>query len=234
MPESNFNPYQSPPIPEDSNLPPGHDPRLRPVATGLKLIHSGILLSLVACIVGFPSTALTGGTNLITFLMTILLIVGVVLIQIGPLFCVAVPVGLGLRPSAIATIILQSAFLGLVVFQLAYWRAFPWYAIGSGIFAFFASAAFLIFMFRTLQYMRRSDLLKRTRNVCFIGLGVLAGTLAVTFLVETDDPGVAGLIAIVTCGFSYLVLFVAYANLVNAIAYAISNPEKNSKQVGLA
>jgi hypothetical protein len=234
MPKSTFNPYQSPAIPASPKIHPGHDPRLNPVATGLKLIHIGILLSLIAGTVGFPSLALAGNSSLITFLIAILLVLGVISIQLGTLFCIAVPVGIGLRPSAIATVILQSAFVGLIVLEMAYWRAFPWYAIGSGIFALFASASFLIFMLRTSLYIQRDDLVRRTRNVVFIGLGVFAGTLAVAFLVETDDPSVSGLIGMVSCGFSYLVLFVAYANLVNALADAIRNPATKKKPVGLA
>ena len=228
------NPYQAPSTESEQLVDAFLDKRLTTAATGMKLMYVGILLILLACIFGAPGTLLSAGSRVVTILMSTLGLVGFLLVNLGPLSCTTVPSGIGLRSFAVTTVVAQFVSITLALPQVVRFVVSPWFAIAALLCAVFASTMFLIFLYRTAKYIRRPDLVRQARNVFLIAGIVISGTLAVAFFVDSNDMGTPSLIAIVASVFAFTLLFVAYANVVNAVSDAIRTPGKVRRYSGLA
>ena len=239
MSESGPNPYEAPaPIGDADGVPgmaPLLDGRLSLTALGLKLIYWGILILLISWIAMIPfglfvsvSNAPMNSGQIIQWGFIGVTLVGFALVNLGPFLCMSAPAGHGLRPLAIATVltillvwlsaILESTVNGLPRLSVG----------GSSLFVPLALALFLAFLHRLTRVIGREDLRRRCRFVFFLGVAIVVLTIGQVFLarmVTSINP--LWLMWGVVFFLGALVLFVGYANLVNAIANAIRRPDES-------
>ncbi len=247
MSESGPNPYQTPSVvevPTGANaLAEQHpllDGRLSVAALGMKLAYFGIVLLLLSWIAIIPFgivMATTVSSDLFELVIqwgyigVSMLAVG--MISLGPFLCLAVPAGYGLRPFAVATAIGIVLFWAGSVLQ-ATLGGFPVMATGlTAILMFATCTLFLAYLYRVCRAIDRDDLARRCRNVFLIG-GVLlvagiAGNLSSLSMFGNGLEIVATIVFILGC----LLLFVAYANAINATANAIRNPGMSAKRFSI-
>lgn len=219
------NPYEAPPTVESPLVDPEAMARgrLRTTALGLKTIHAGILLVLIGWALMVPTTLLFGGW-LIVVAITGAVLLGIVLVNIGPLFCLTVPDGIGLRPWVIATVVSQLFTIGFSI-ALPFLVGVPMtMSIVAGATGLLPTGLFLIFLYLLSQHIQRDDLVARARNV-FVYAGITL-LVAIAMTVVVDVTAFSNMLIISGVLLVFLVLFslVSYANLVNAIADAIRNP----------
>ncbi len=228
------NPYEAPATVESHLVDPDSlaEGRLRTTAVGLKTIHAGILLVLIAWALMVPTTLLFGGWWIVLALSAAL-VAGVFLVNIGPLFCLTVPSGLGLRPWVIATVITQVFTMGLSIaipFLIGVPMMISVIAAATGL---LPMGLFLVFLYLLSQHIERVDLVRRARNV-FIHAGITI-LVAIATTVAVDLSTFSNTMIISSVLFLFMVIFtlVSYANLVNAIGDAIRNPRTPKPLVGV-
>ncbi|MGI9474241.1 MAG: hypothetical protein ACR2NZ_22055 [Rubripirellula sp.] len=217
------NPYQAPSTASEPLDDAFQDKRLRTAATGLKLMYVGILLILLAFIMSFPASIFEIRPGIVLMLIAILGFGGLLLVNVGPLMCTTVPKGLGLRSFAIATVIAQFVSVTFALSQSLNPTFSAMLGIAAILFALAAATLFLVFISRTARHIQRTDLVKRTRNVFLIGAVVLCGLMPAFLLFDSREIQANAVITIVSI-FAFALLFVAYANLVNAVGNAIVRP----------
>lgn len=223
--EPQLNPYAAPTTPGEVVAPPTDvmSGQLRLAAIGLRMIYGGLLGILVAWIgmIGVSLLGVNSGPAAAVFV--IVSMIALVVINLGPLLCLSVPTGYGLRSFAMAAVVTQ--FCAIACFVATF-------VLGSAIFNFgvlalslAAASLFLMFLYRLAQQLRRTDLVRRSRNVGVLGAVVTFGVFPATWFgaVIDADFQVAMVMAIGVIAGTVLAI-VMYANLVNALAKAISSP----------
>jgi hypothetical protein len=209
------------------------DGQLSLTAWGLKLIYWGILILLITLIAAFPIGFVASPPNagwdlgqIIQWTFISVTLIGFALVNLGPFLCLSAPAGHGLRPLAFATV-LSILLIWLSVMLEAMVRGLPWFAVGgSSLLLVLAFTFFLAFLYRLTGVIGRDDLRSRCRIVFFVGAAVVLLMLGQVFLARLGSAAnPLWLVLGMTVFLSALVLFVGYANLVNAIANAIRHPE---------
>jgi hypothetical protein len=238
MSESGPNPYEAPAPVGTAEAVPGTAPlldgQLSLTALGLKLIYWGILILLITLIAALPisfvgstSNADLGLAQILQWAFVSVSLAGFALVNLGPFLCLSAPAGHGLRPLALASVltillIWLSVMLGSTV------NGLPWFAVGgSSLLLVVAFAFFLAFLHRLSRVIGRDDLRRRCKFVFFLGATVILLMLGQAFLARMATvANPLWLVLGMAVFLSVLVLFVGYANLVNAIANAIRHPER--------
>ena len=194
------NPYASPGY--EPATSPGvqwartSSPSLQKTALGLSLIYYGIivmLLSIVAMIVLGVMIAATvagrggggagaGGAFLVLMIpVGLALLVGAILCIVGPIVCLAVPEETNSRGFLIGSVVLQ--LINFVYSIFSYMipdLKSPALAALFGILGCVGAVLFLLFLKNLSEYVGRSDLAQRAKNILITG-GVLIGLYVIMF-----------------------------------------------------
>jgi hypothetical protein len=239
MVESGPNPYEAPAPVGDAEAAAGMAPllegQLSLTAFGLKLIYWGILILLISWIAMIPFGFVVSTSNpsmnsgqIIQWAFIGLTLTGFAFVNLGPFLCLSAPAGHGLRPLAFATV-LAILLVWLSVMLESMVNGVPWLFFGgSSVLLVLAFTFFLAFLHRLTHVIQRDDLRRRCRIVFFLGVAVVLFILGQIFLARmATSANPLWLILGVVVFLSALVLFVGYANLVNAIANAIRHPERS-------
>lgn len=219
------NPYASPQVEE--KLSPGArwvsemSPSLRRTGLGLTLVYYGIVLMILAFFgmggaVALQSLPAIGAAGFAVLAATLLMFV-------GPLVCLAVPAESGAKGFLLGSVFFQLANIGYAVAMHSAWLApqisSPLLRGVLQLLGLVGFVLFVLFMKRLSEFINRSDLAQKARNVLvgmvvLIGLGVAA--------VAGPAAGVPALsLLFLAVGIGGLVLFVMYANLVNYLGNAL-------------
>lgn len=203
---------------------------------GLRTVYMGILL----IILGFLTALLMTALPAIMPLGFGLMVIGSLTILAGQMMCTTVPTRSGARTAAIFSVICQLAGLlsgfagGLLGLAIG--------AVGGLRLATPAAfVLFFVFMRRLAGFLQRPDLQRRTSYVMYGAAALIAGVV-VFGLVSTatwlwQDPmnevmvqvtGIGLLIGGTGLLLGGLVLFVTYANLVNALSKAITQLRRDT------
>ena len=212
---------------------------------GLSLVYFGILIVLMAIAVFTIGTVaatytLYGPrvTQVITLAGTAGLLIGGLMIFVGPFFCLAVPAATRARGLIIGSVVCQALFLVTVTLLLVLFLPETSVTLGMVLAAtltpliviaiFLSKVFFVLFMRRLAIFIGRMDLAERARNILTLTAVVIAsdfGLYLVANLMESGfnlvRPVPVLSIAILVLLVVSVVLFVMYANLVNALRLAI-------------
>jgi len=219
-----LNPYAAPSSPGEL-VPLSDDKlsgRLRLTAIGLRLIYGGLLVILVCWIatVGL-SIALAEFTGMATAAMAVISLTALLVMNVGPLLCLSVPSGYGLRSFAMATVVAQvcTGASFLVSYRVA-----PMYLNFLTLALTVATASlFLLFLHRIAQCIGRDDLVKRSRRVGLSGGILLFAIFPLMRISDVMQPSYQMSIVIAVGLISgAVVVMVMYANLINTLSKAIA------------
>ena len=204
---------------------------LSKTALGLSLVYYGIVLFLLSIILMFAAA----------FFAPVLIIsiggiiIGSVLMFVGPLLCLSVPAETNAKGLIIGTVVLQVINLGFPILptlgvELSGFQSF------AQIFGVLSAICFVLFMRRLAQFIGREDLASRARNVLVLGIVVfltaIGGFVAIFALMDRAELSFFGIMLVVML--LGLVLFVMYANLVNALSKALKSNESTTSSVATA
>lgn len=216
------NPYEPVVITARESLASqGNYEGLAGTATGLKTIYFGILL-LLLCVIGMLVAAFTLPVAAIA--LGFLMLVGYLMLIIGPFFCLTAPEETGAKGLIIGSIACQVVVLFLSVAPMLGIAIPEMISSVSGLVATIGSTLFVLFMMKIAGYIHRDDLRLQGRTI-------LLGAVLLFVLMLASIAGVAVFGAIAS-GFTIgvavgiLVLFVMYANLVNALYKAINSRQR--------
>ena len=199
---------------------------LSKTALGLSLVYFGIVLFLFSIILTFgvifsPALIITIGGILIASIMMFM----------GPLFCLSVPAETNAKGLIIGTVVLQVinftfAVLPAAGVELSGFESF------TQIFGVLSAICFVLFMRRLAQFIGREDLASRAKNI--LVLGIVFFLTAIGGIVSMIALGpIAGILLLVVLVMG-LVLFVMYANLVNALRKALQEIGSSTSSVATA
>jgi hypothetical protein len=204
------------------------------VGLGLLLVYTGIclmLLGLICVIAAFPLAAGVGNAALAPILLgaaVLMVVVGYILQIVGPLLCLAVPAESGSKGLIIGSVVcmLLSIFgMGLGWFGVQLTKIDPGLSSPTGI---LGSILFMLFLRQLSLYIGRPDLARRALIVLIGSILVpvlLVGTAFFTIGARFAGGGAAaagsGSLVIFVLLLAGLVVFIMYANLVNALRKAL-------------
>jgi hypothetical protein len=191
---------------------------LSKTALGLSLVYYGIVLLLLSIILTFGA-AFFPAALIITFGG---IIIASIMMFVGPLFCLSVPAETNAKGLIIGTVALQLinfafAVLPAAGIELSGFEPF------AQIFGVLSAICFVLFMRRLAQFIGREDLASRASNV--LVLGIVVFLTAIGGIVSMFALGPIGGILLLVVMVMGLVLFVMYANLVNALSKALKSNE---------
>ena len=211
---------------------------------GLSLVYFGILIVLLAVAVLTIGNVAAQyalyaphATRMITLAGTAGLLIGGLMIFVGPFFCLAVPAATRARGLIIGSVVCQALFLVTVTLLLVSFLPITLVTLGmvlaapliSLIAIFLSNIFFVLFMRRLAIFIGRMDLAERARKILtltgvviasFFGLGLVVDLMGPGFILVR--PGSVLSIAILVLLVVSVVLFVRYANLVNDLRLAFS------------
>ena len=245
------NPYASPQV--EMILPHGvqwvqaDSPSLRQTGVGLSLIYYGIvtvLLSVIVMVMGVCAAAVAGGrfgrlALGVTALAGLGVIVGSILNFVGPLVCLAVPAESGAKGLIVGSVILQlGSVTHTVLLVVAPGVISGPMSTAMNLLGIVAALLFVLFMKQVSAYIGRPDLAARARNVLLAAAALfLTGVLGTVASLATAGPegvrslamdgpgalpGLALLMMVLAIG--VLIVFVMYANLIDALRKALQHP----------
>jgi len=214
---------------------------------GLRLIYVGILVMILAIILGMALSFVGPATGIITGLA---LFAGWLLWLIGPFFCLSVPGETGARGLIIASVTCQGTAAGLVLLQFAAPLLFytslggigGFFAVGAGVgqlLGLAGSVLFVLFMMKVGRQLGREDLHRRGRNLLILAVFIFIGLIAlsVAMFSAISGPSSSGPSRLATAasgiaiawGIAVLIAFIMYANLVHQLYKAISELRQQAR-----
>jgi hypothetical protein len=217
------NPYAAPQT--DTAPPPGTEwmqgvsPSLTKTGWGLSLVYYGIVLVLLCAMVAGVSAAISGGkpgmAAVVSSVAFLGILLGFLLLFVGPLMCLAVPAESGAKGFVIGSVLLQVPSLLSAIFYQILPRVSP-VAVSAvvQILGMISFVLFVLFLKRLAQYIGRADLCRRARNI-LVGLAILLSLGAVYVALLYSRILSIDIIYMFPLGIGVLIVFVMYANLVN-------------------
>lgn len=198
---------------------------LSKTALGLSLVYYGIVLLLFSLIL-----AMLAGFFLPLVAMLALpgILFAPILMFVGPLFCLTVPAHTNAKGLITATVLLQLAnyiaiFLPMVGFDFGAFQPF------MQTLNLLSNICFLLFMRQLALFIGRNDLAGRASRILIGGivffLGMLVGIIATATPLAMRE---AWMIMLALLAIGAVVLFVMYANLLNALSKALKNAKTPS------
>ena len=211
---NSLNPFAPPtPVEDSMSSPLARDfQRLAGTETGLRIVYYGIVTILLSVIFSAIGAAVFPP---LVMVFALLIVIGWLMLIGGPFFCLSAPAETGASGLIVGSIVCQglgilpsiAPFIGVQM---------PWFISGaSALFGLIGSVLFILFLMRIATYIGREDLAQRGKNIligsvilvlCAFGFGAAAAVVG---------PVAAFLMIAVAIG--GLVLFVMYANLINAL-----------------
>jgi len=191
-------------------------------ALGLSLVYYGIVLFLFSLILGM----LAGFFLPVVALLALPgILIGPILMFVGPLFCLTVPAQTNAKGLIIATVVLQLAnyvaiFLPMFGFDFGEFQPF------MQTLNLLSNICFLLFMRKLALFIGRDDLAGRASRILIGGIVVFVGIIATAIFTMTMLD--ASMIMLALLGIGAIVLFVMYANLLNALSKALKNAKTPS------
>ncbi|MCA9248683.1 MAG: hypothetical protein KDA42_16270 [Planctomycetales bacterium] len=212
--ESSENPYAAPQVEvaASGEWLRSNAEGLSKTAIGLSLMYYGIILLLLWTILTIPMMFLGAA---IRFPLGAGMIIASIMMFVGPVLCLSVPPETGAKGLAALSVVFQ--LIRVIVEFLPFVgiapNIVPGLAQAAGI---LSSVLFVVFLRKLAQFIHRDDLTKRANNVLM--MAVIAIALALGSVVGIGPlPG----LILIGVGILALVLFVMYANLINALRKAI-------------
>ena len=206
---------------------------LRPVGTGLGVIYASLILIVLSAIGGLAIASLGGRMGGGWQQILVVALVGIpvlasILSLVGGIMCLSVP------PDCGHTLVLSSVVLQGIQLMIRLGSFFFGYvAIGGlafmtpsllGLPSMLSVALFLLFLRRLAQFLQRNDLARRAVRVLVASSVMFVGGLIGPSLLS----GVPATPILAVFGVAAIVLFVMYANLINALGKAIRHPEQTA------
>lgn len=191
-------------------------------ALGLSLVYYGIVLFLFSLILGM----LAGFFLPVVALLALPgILIGPILMFVGPLFCLTVPAQTNAKGLIIATVVLQLAnyvaiFLPMFGFDFGEFQPF------MQTLNLLSNICFLLFMRKLAMFIGHDDLAARASRILIGGIVVFVGIIATAIFTMTMLD--ASMIMLALLGIGAIVLFVMYANLLNALSKALKNAKTPS------
>jgi hypothetical protein len=191
-------------------------------ALGLSLVYYGIVLFLFSLILGM----LAGFFLPVVALLALPgILIGPILMFVGPLFCLTVQAQTNAKGLIIATVVLQLAnyvaiFLPMFGFDFGEFQPF------MQTLNLLSNICFLLFMRKLALFIGRDDLAGRASRILIGGIVVFVGIIATAIFTMTMLD--ASMIMLALLGIGAIVLFVMYANLLNALSKALKNAKTPS------
>ncbi len=224
--ENDLNPYAAPSSSGAIVRPPVNplSERLRLTSLGLRLIFSGGVTTLIAWLAALVVVTVGDrGWGSATYILAVIAMSGLGVVNFGPVLCLTVPSGYGLRPFVAATVLLQA--IGIFAFIATFLRRGMFANSLVLVFAVFAASMFLFFVYRLAQCLGRDDLVRRTRLVamlwsivvfCFLPLNYISNRVSMELGFMMWIGYLAGT----------LITLLSYAMLTNAVGNAIRASEQ--------
>jgi hypothetical protein len=215
---NSINPFAPPAETGESFLArSGNFEELAGTETGLRITYYGILMILFSVIAGAVMAAIFPPAAM---LAAVLIILGSIMLMVGPFFCLTAPPETGARGAIIASIVCQflailttiAPYLGLQLGGLAN-------SIGS-LMGTIGTVFFIIFLMKISLYIGRPDLHAKGRSIFILAAILIGATIALTAAAVIVGPVVG--IAMLGVAIGMLVAFVMYANLINFLFKAIA------------
>jgi hypothetical protein len=194
-------------------------PELRRTGLGLSFVYFGIVLVLLSVILSF--FVITIGNAAYGVILQGGVLVGYLLMLIGPMLCLSVPAETGAKGYIVGSVILQllNICLTLGSAALGAGSAIPsWVGLGGGATAMFGSILFVLFMRQLALFIGRDDLAKHANIVLILGLVLIASAIGAAVAATFLPSGIMLVIVVAIVG---LALFLKYANLINALRKAL-------------
>ncbi|GEM_PF-1933742 len=245
---SDHNPFATPTVQHDVATAqyPGYEnvdfEALRKTGIGLGLIYAALVLMVLIGILGGVLGA-TGRASVTAMpLFNVLGIIGTVTglaSIVGSLLCVTVPRLSGAKGLIIASVCLQLAqwlFAFAPRFMGALYLTSGLGVITGIVLPVVSTLLFMLFLNRLAHFIAREDFASRAKRVLILqGIGVSAG-LVLSFTASGLSlsrlrfagarSGSLSMVLVVGVGLYAIVVFLMYANIINAIGKAIRNPQK--------
>ncbi|MCP4886071.1 MAG: hypothetical protein GY904_05600 [Planctomycetaceae bacterium] len=197
-------------------------------ALGLSLVYYGIVLFLFSLILGM----LAGFFLPVVALLALPgILIGPILMFVGPLFCLTVPAQTNAKGLIIATVVLQLAnyvaiFLPMFGFDFGEFQPF------MQTLNLLSNICFLLFMRKLAMFIGRNDLAGRASRILIGGIVVFVGIIATAiftiFTMTMLYPSMIMMALMALLAIGAIVLFVMYANLLNALSKALKNAKTPS------
>ena len=209
-------------------------PGLRNTGIGLSLVYYGLVIALGCMILGVVGNVMQVAILRMAALGVYL---GGLLMFIGPFFCLSVPVESRARGFIIGSVVAQSLNMLLTILSIAWMliaisggRMEAVVALGvifqaSGLVGVIGFVLFILFMRRLAEFIGRTDLMARARNV-LVTLGFVFALFVGMILVSVAAPRGGGLVAAVVVLAAVVAMiagFLMYANLINSLRKALAN-----------
>ena len=197
---------------------------LSKTSLGLSLVYYAIVLFLLSIIPTFgmaffpPALIITVGGIMIASVMMF----------VGPLFCLSVPAETNAKGLIIGTVVLQVINFAFAVLPAAGVELSGFESFAQ-IFGVLSAICFVLFMRRLAQFIGREDLANRASKVLVLGIVVFLTAIGEIVSMIALGP-IAGILFLVVLVMG-LVLFVMYANLVNALSKALKSNESRTSSV---
>jgi hypothetical protein len=223
------NPYASPEA--EIAMAPGAtwaqeiSPSLQRTGLGLTLVYYGIIMALLSVLVvmfGGMAAGAAGARVLAVVIGAagIGLLLGAILMFVGPFFCLAVPEESGARGLIVGCVVFQLANVAFgVIYRFAPDLLPPVGERVLNLLGVIGTVLFILFMQRLSTFIGRQDLALRAKNILIL-LGILIGLVVVMVALL-----VAGVLLVAILAFVLLILaliaFVMYANLINSLRHAL-------------
>lgn len=225
IPES-FNPY----TPSTAVEQEASDARskidyggLQGTEMGLRLYYYGIItiivsiIAIMAAIPVFPPAAFLGGLGGL---------LGMVLILIGPFFCLTAPQ----KTQARGLIISSIAFFIFGIIMSIIENVIDYVPAGLGsLSSTVSSILFILFLIRLANYLERPDLSSSGKTVLLGAIIVLALGFGVSLASTMMNPDIGILMIVVAI--AALIIFVMFANLINSLYKHIAKGRSGGQRV---
>ncbi len=232
-----MNPYASPQVAYEA---PGVEwarrdsAGLRQTGRGLSVYYYGIVFVLLGAILYFGAQFFARGMGDAAIILGVailcLIVVGGLMLLVGPFFCLAVPAESGAKGMVTASVICTLLSIALALggeFEVLDLRL----AKMGNLIGLIGSICFMIFMKNLARFIGREDLARRAVRVLvagsvvfvlWIGTAVTVALQAASNQFARGGAVSAGLIMLVV-GLAGIIVFVMYANLVDALRKGIKD-----------
>ena len=213
-----INPFAPPAETGESFLTrSGNFEELAGTETGLRITYYGILLLIFSVF----AIAITGAFFPPGILFVgVLIIIGWIMLMVGPFFCLSAPPETGARGAIIASIACQ---LFAILVTIAPYLGLQWGQLASSLGSLMGTVGtvfFIIFLMKIALYIGRPDLHAKGRSIFILAAILIGATIALTAGAAIMGPAIG--VAMIGVAIGMLVAFVMYANLINFLFNAIA------------
>ncbi|MCA9014624.1 MAG: hypothetical protein KDA77_04750, partial [Planctomycetaceae bacterium] len=175
-------------VPEEADLTPGElwnqggSASLRQTRLGLTFEYVGIAMMLLS-VLGGMFIAIARLPPILLLTMPFVMIVGALMIFVGPIICLAVPKESGAKELLVGSVVCQFANLFYSVSELFIPTLIPApFKIALNYCGIFGLILFILFMKKLALYINRQDLSSKATHVLVFGIFMVVASILMIFL----------------------------------------------------